>query len=92
MAFANDYPVLAEAVHDIFDTAGDIKLALSDGRVTVDEIVEAIPDDAAKETVRRLLNALKALPDEFSRLMKNPWAMMTEFAPYLMAEAQKLFK
>lgn len=92
MGFKDNYPVLADSVHNVFDSIGDIKLGLKDGHLDMDEIVEAIPDQRAQEAVRELLGALKALPEEFTRLMKNPWVMMTEFAPFLMAEAQGIFK
>lgn len=62
---------------EIFESVGDIKKALADGHMSVDEIVGAIPDEATREYLRRLFGALRELPAEVGGLAAGgPWAMI----------------
>lgn len=92
MTFSTEYPDADYLLTEFFDSAGDIKKALADGHLSVDEIVNAIPDPGIKEGVRRNLTALKGLPAEMSQIAKNPWKMAMEFVPMLVTRVMAIFK
>lgn len=60
-----------EAVDAVIGFAIDIKRALADGRITVDEVVGAFSDGEVKESVRRAMDGIYNIPNELSRL--SPW-------------------
>ena len=86
-AFEKDFPNTAKVLNEIFSSAGSIKLALADTHLSVDEIVESIPDDNIKQGIRDQLVALKALPGEFNKLVHDPFKLMTEAMPFIVASA-----
>jgi hypothetical protein len=80
MALADDYPALDSLLTELFEAAGDLKLALKDGHITADEIVAAIPDDAVSQYVGTLVKDLQQLPAEIARVVDSgPWGMMSVF-------------
>ena len=91
MAFENDFPELAEATVAIFDMLGDLKLALKDGKVTIDEIVGLISDTGLKKSLRDGLEGLSDVPGEVQKLLKNPWNLMT-LTQWLVSQLQRIFK
>lgn len=91
MAFEKDHPELAEAAIAAFDMLGDLKLALSDGRITVDEIVGMVSDDGLKPSIRRGLDGLEKIPGEIESLMRNPWNLMS-VAQWFASQIGRIFK
>ena len=49
----------------------DLKDALSDGRVTIDEVVATVSDGKIKESLRKGMEGLDNIPKELTNL--NPW-------------------
>ncbi|MGH7954751.1 MAG: hypothetical protein ACREOZ_02195 [Gloeomargaritales cyanobacterium] len=92
MALSDEYPNTDYVLGQIFESAGDIKLALADGHLSVDEIVNAIPDSAVKDYLHKLLTALGGLPAEMRQVSSDPWKMMTSFAPALLSRVMAIFK
>lgn len=91
MAFEDDYPELADAADMVFDMLGDLKLALADGRVTVDEIVGMVSDGGLKQTIRDGLNGLGSIPGEVAKVISSPWALVS-MTQYFMGRIGKIFK
>lgn len=92
MGFAEEYPSLNFVLDEILESIGDIKLALKDGHVTVDEIVSAIPDEGVRAYFRKLLTALTKLPGEVEAVVSGgPWKMMGVFQA-LASKAMSIFK
>jgi len=92
MSFETDYPNLSFILDEIFESVGDIKLALKDGDLDPAELVAAIPDPAVQDYLRKLLTALQGLPAEMKAVADGgPWKMMTVFQS-LIPKVMKLFK
>lgn len=91
MAFEQDYPELAEAGVAIFEMLGDLKLALNDGKVSVDEIVGLVSDTGLKESLRRGLDGLELIPGEVEKLLRNPWNLMS-LTQWFAGQIGRIFK
>jgi hypothetical protein len=92
MSFESEYPKLDFLLGEIFESVGDLKLALKDGHLDVEEIVGAVPDPAVREYLRKLLVALKGLPEEVHTVVAGgPWKMMGVFQA-LATKVMALFK
>lgn len=88
----DQYPGLDFVLSKIFESAGDIKLALKDGHIEPHEIVAAIPDKAVAEFVEEMLDALSKLPDEVEQVVSSgPWGMMSLFQE-VAVKAMSIFK
>lgn len=92
MDLAKEYPNLDTLLTELFESIGDIKNSLRDGRITPDEIVGAVPDPAVQAYLRTLLNALQGLPGEVQRVTDGgPWQMMS-FVQAVVTKVSAVFK
>lgn len=60
-----------EALDAALGLVVDLKNALDDRRVSVDELVGAVSDGKLKESLRKGLEGLEKIPNELKQL--NPW-------------------
>ncbi|MCA1624169.1 MAG: hypothetical protein LC778_10280 [Acidobacteria bacterium] len=85
-SIAEEFPNLDSTLDLFARSAREVKQGLQDdGKLNLDEIIEAIPLDKGREEIRGLLSGLKGMYPEVARMRKKgPYWMMTRGGPYLM--------
>lgn len=91
MAFEKEFPELAEAAAAVFEMLGDLKLALSDGKISVDEIVGLVSDTGLKDSLRLGLDGLGKIPGEVEQLVRNPWNLIA-LTQWFTGQIHRIFK
>lgn len=87
-----EIPNLDKLLDKFGEAIVSLKHGLVDGKLDPDDIVNAIPDESAREDIRAVLVTLKGIFPEVKKIgEQGPFAMMMKYTPYLASKLMKVF-